>query len=280
MGIETRKILKRTFGRKQGPVTRLMSPSDFGEILKPFVFLDIFDYRGPKFVGPLHPHSGIATLTYLFEGRADLIDSDGNSVLLEDGGVEWMQAGHGMWHGGGLGDDTMGAVRGFQLWIALPPELELGPTESIFQSLKEVAKSDAVNVALGSYGGTKSSIQEPSPMNYLAVNLKKGEKWTYDPPAGHTVLWISAIDSGLVANNEVIGKGELIAFEHSEEPVNFTTQEDTQFILGSAVPHLHELYLGNYSVHTSLDALAAGEARIKQLAIEITQNRKLDKLSV
>ena len=57
-----RAIVQRTRGRNHGPVTRLMSPSDFREILKPFVFLDLFDHEGAPFNGPLHPHSGIATL--------------------------------------------------------------------------------------------------------------------------------------------------------------------------------------------------------------------------
>ncbi len=51
----TRAIVRRTRGRRHGAITRLMSPSDFGEILKPFVFLDLFDHEGPPFNGPLHP---------------------------------------------------------------------------------------------------------------------------------------------------------------------------------------------------------------------------------
>src|ERR1700716_196432 len=69
-----RTSVKRTRGRTHGPVTRLMSPSDFGEILKPFVFLDLFDHEGAPFDGPLHPHSGIATLTYIAEGAVTYID--------------------------------------------------------------------------------------------------------------------------------------------------------------------------------------------------------------
>jgi len=57
-----RAIMHRTRGRTNGPITRLMNPSDLGEILKPFV-LDLFDHEGAPFNGPLHPHSGIATLT-------------------------------------------------------------------------------------------------------------------------------------------------------------------------------------------------------------------------
>src|SRR5882672_7738686 len=63
-----RRITHRTYGKNHGPATRLMSPSDLGEILKPFVFLDLFDHEGEPFSAPLHPHSGIATLTYVAEG--------------------------------------------------------------------------------------------------------------------------------------------------------------------------------------------------------------------
>jgi len=47
-----RRITTRTYGKNHGPATRLMSPSDFGEILKPFVFLDLFDHQGEPFSAP------------------------------------------------------------------------------------------------------------------------------------------------------------------------------------------------------------------------------------
>src|SRR3984885_1424067 len=77
MPIKTRAILQRTRGRAHGSVTRLMSPTDFGEILKPFVFLDLFDHEGPPFNGALHPHSGIAILTSVAEGAVTYIDPNG-----------------------------------------------------------------------------------------------------------------------------------------------------------------------------------------------------------
>ncbi|WP_263468963.1 pirin family protein [Stenotrophomonas riyadhensis] len=62
-----RRIVHRTRGRSHGPITRLVSPSDLGERLKPFVFLDLIDARDlSRSQAPalgLHPHSGIATLT-------------------------------------------------------------------------------------------------------------------------------------------------------------------------------------------------------------------------
>src|ERR1700724_3878671 len=158
---EARAIVRRTRGRTHCPITRLMSPSDFGEILKPFVFLDLFDHDGPPFNGPLHPHSGIATLTYVAEGAVSSIGPNDARGTLPAGGVEWMQAGRGMWHGGGL--DKPGRTRGFQLWIALPPELELGSTISIYQTPEDVPQDGSVRVLLGSYGSTSSAIAPPSP---------------------------------------------------------------------------------------------------------------------
>src|SRR5260370_33004250 len=67
----SRQIALRTRGHSHGRVTRLVSPGDVGELIKPFVFLDYFDAdpaTAPKF--GFHPHSGIATLTVILAGQA------------------------------------------------------------------------------------------------------------------------------------------------------------------------------------------------------------------
>src|SRR5712691_5356859 len=263
-----RAIVQRTRGRTHGPVTRLMSPSDLGEILKPFVFLDLFDHEGAPFNGALHPHSGIATLTYVAEGSVSYIDPDDVRGTLPAGGVEWMQAGRGMWHGGGL--DKTGRTRGFQLWIALPPELELGPTISLYQAPEDVRGHGPARVLLGSYGSASSAIASPSPINYLAIRLKAGERWRYEPPRGHTVLW-TAIASGVLSAPDELRHGELAAFEPSSEAVEFVARTDVEFVLGSAAPHAHDLVLGYYSVHTSPEALRDGEAHISAIRTRLVQ---------
>jgi redox-sensitive bicupin YhaK (pirin superfamily) len=249
-----------------------MSPSDFGVILKPFVFLDLFDHEGAPFNGPLHPHSGIATLTYVAEGAVSYIDPDDVRGTLPAGGVEWMQAGRGMWHGGGL--DKAGRTRGFQLWIALPPRFELGPTVSIYQAPEDLQQDGPVSVLLGSYGSASSAIEPPSPINYLAVRLKSGERWRYEPPAGHTVLW-TAITSGVVSVPDELRHGDLAAFEQSSDAVEFEALTDSEFVLGSAAPHEHDLFLGYYSVHTSPSALRDGEAHISSIKRRLVQEGRL-----
>jgi redox-sensitive bicupin YhaK (pirin superfamily) len=269
---KARAIVQRTRGRTHGPVTRLMSPSDFGKILKPFVFLDLFDNEGSPIDGPLHPHSGIATLTYVAEGSVRYIDPDNVRGTLPAGGIEWMQAGRGMWHGGGL--DKGGRTRGFQLWIALPPELELGPTISIYQAPEDVLEDGPARVLLGSYGSISSAITPPAPISYLAIRLKAGEGWRYQPPEGHTVLW-AAIASGVLSASTELRPGELVVFEPSNKAVEFEALTDTEFVLGSASPHEHDLVLGDYSVHTSADALRDAEAHISTIRKRLVQERRL-----
>lgn len=268
-----RQIARRTRGHAKGPITRLMSPSDFGQLLKPFVFLDLFDNNGVSFGGfGLHPHSGIATLTYVAEGSVSYEDTNGATGLVTAGGVEWMQAGGGVWHGGGAGEP--GRARGFQLWIALPPELELGPSVSLYQGPEAIDHDGLASVLLGSYGSAMSAIESPSPINYLAVRLKAGQRWRYKPPADHTVLWV-AVASGIVAVPDELRQGDLAAFEPSNDAIEFGALADAEFVVGSAVPHDHALVLGHYSVHTSADALREAEVRIATIKARLVEEGRL-----
>jgi redox-sensitive bicupin YhaK (pirin superfamily) len=267
------RIAKRTRGQKHGPITRLMSPSDFGRLLKPFVFLDLVDNQGTPFTGfGLHPHSGIATVTYIAEGSVRYEDTNGATGLLPAGGIEWMRAGGGVWHGGGLGEP--GRTRGFQLWIALPPELELGSSESIYLSPETVPLDGPARMLIGSYGTATSSIKAPSPMNYLAVRLKAGERWNHQPPTGHTVLW-TAVGKGSILVPDGLQQGELVAFKSSNAVLEFEAQSDAEFVLGSAVPHDFDLVLGSHSVRTSVEALREAEMRISEIQTRLIQQGKL-----
>jgi len=255
-----RQIVHRTRGLRHGAITRLMSPSDLGHILKPFVFLDLFDTAGNSLSNmALHPHSGIATLTYMIEGSVRYEDTAGTTGVFSAGGVEWFKAAHGAWHGGGPnGPDR---ARGFQLWIALPPEHELDDVESIYQSAKDVQQHGPAKVLLGKYGGVSSQLVTPSSMTYLFVHLKAGESWSYQPPSDHTICWV-ALSTGKLDVPEHVEAPELAVFESSNQAIDFYAQADTEFVFGSAASHPYELALGNYSVHTGPTSLRASERRI------------------
>jgi redox-sensitive bicupin YhaK (pirin superfamily) len=267
------RVAYRTRGRRHGPITRLMSPSGLGEMLKPFVFLDLVDAEARALSGfGLHPHSGIATVTYLFEGDVRYEDTTGASGLLPAGGVEWFKAAHGAWHGGGAGEARR--ARGFQLWLALPPEQELGPVESIYLTPEDIAQDGPARVLVGAHGAAVSSLNAPASINYLAVRLKAGETWRYQRPADHTVAWL-ALAKGNLTLPERIEAGELAVFESGNAPLDFCAEGETEFVLGSAVAHRHDLVLGNYSVHTSQASLAAGERRIDEISQRLQTEGRL-----
>ncbi|WP_226051570.1 pirin family protein [Dickeya chrysanthemi] len=259
-----RSVVHRTRGSTHGPVTRLMTPSDLGRHLKPFVFLDLVHFRpdGTNQNFAMHPHSGIATVTFMDEGDIRYEDSTGEAGVLPAGGVEVMVAGGGVWHTGAPVGGKMG--RGFQLWVALPAAQENGPARSQYLAPTQVPQVGPARVLVGEYGGAHSAAELPAGMTYLGVRLRKGEQWSYTPPQGHTVTWV-ALATGRLTTDESMEAGELVGFEPSGETIDFVAQEDTSFVLGSAVPHPHDLVLGYYSVHTSKEALVRGETGIQRI---------------
>ena len=269
-----RAIVHRTRGSSHGPITRLMSPGDLGQLCKPFVFLDLFELNAkgmPRGFG-MHPHSGIATLTYMIEGEVAYEDTTGKSGTLPSGGMEWMQAGHGVWHDARPVGGS--AIRGFQLWVALPPAQENAPAHSVYLAPSEIPREGPALVLLGQYGAARSTVNAPAGMNYLAVQLKDKERWRYTPPAGHDVAWL-AVNSGSLDAGEDVNAGEMVIFQESAAAIDIVAQGATSFVLGSAVKHPHDLVTGYYSVHTSEAALEQGESEIRRIGVQLKQQGRL-----
>ena len=259
----SRQIALRTRGRSHEGLTRLVSPGDVGERIKPFVFLDHFDAdpaTAPKF--GFHPHSGIATLTLILSGQAFYKETTGREGVIETGGVEWMRASSGVWHTGGMSGKAR--IRGFQLWVAMPPELELAEPESQYLDASEFHFAGPARVIAGEYDGVKSIVASPPGITYLDVRLKAGERWTFHPPKGHDVAWIAS-HQGIVATPEQVSPGEVAVFEEGDQAITFEALSDAGFIFGSAVKHPHDLVTGHYSVHTNAEALRIGESNIAEI---------------
>jgi redox-sensitive bicupin YhaK (pirin superfamily) len=263
-----RRIVVRSKGRGHGPITRLMSPHDLGELVKPFVFLDYFEFddRGSD-GGPVHPHSGIATHTTLLQGSLIYGDSTGATGTLPSGGLEWMQAGGGVWHGGTpLSGERL---RGFQLWVALPRSHELAPAESHYIDPATIPGAGRVRVLLGAYQGMVSPIPYAVPITYLHVRLKDGERWTFEPPQGHDVAWLAVAAGTILADGAALRR-EMAVFEEGNAPIEVVAQGDTELVIASAPKHPHPLVTGYYSVHTSPEALVRGEQGIEEVASTMT----------
>src|SRR5258708_32438701 len=94
-----RRIVQTTSGRRHGPINRLVSPSDIGELIKPFVFLDHAEVA-PRPGNPLmgiHPHSGIATLPVVLRGGMVYEDTTGKTGSVPTGGRAWVKAAKRLW---------------------------------------------------------------------------------------------------------------------------------------------------------------------------------------
>ncbi|QKS81287.1 pirin family protein [Pseudomonas bijieensis] len=269
-----RAIVHRTTGSSHGPITRLMSPGDLGQLCKPFVFLDLFGFKAGAMQRGfgMHPHSGIATLTYMIEGQVIYEDTTGQSGTLPSGGMEWMQAGNGVWHTARPVDGT--PIQGFQLWVALPAAEENAPAHSLYLAPAEIPREGPAWVLLGHYGAARSRVSSPADMNYLAVQLQDNERWRYTPPAGHTVAWL-AVNGGSLDAGGNVNTGEMVVFEESVAAIDIVARGATSFVLGSAVKHPHDLVMGYYSVHTSQAALEKGEKEIQRIGAQLQQEGRL-----
>ncbi len=248
------------------------APSELAEMLKPFVLLDAFDMDYAEFNAfGLHPHSGMATLTYITGGELNYEDSSGAGGVLKEGDVEWLHASLGAFHAGTVGEQ---GCQLFQLWVALPPEQEAGEAVSIHLHKEQVPKVGPVTVLLGTYEGVSSPLTSPSDMTYLGVSLKAGERWRYEPPAAHTVAWM-ATKFGNVRVPELVEKQELVAFEPSNQAIEFEAVSDVEFVVGSAVKHPYPLSIYGESVHTSPEALEKGQAHLAQTKARLIAEGRL-----
>ena len=270
--VAPRRIVRHVHGRQHGPIQRLVSPSDIGQLIKPFVFLDYADVPPADEMFGIHPHSGIATLTVVLGGALVYEDTTGKSGRVEAGGLEWMKAGGGVWHDGHPVGPT--PLQLYQLWVALPPSEENAPAESQYIAADEVPHDGPARVVLGRSGDAISPIRAPAGINYLHVRLQDGQHWRYTPQAGHTVAWV-AVNEGELWTPETVAAGTLAVFEESEGAIDFIANRDTSFVLGSAIKHPHDLVMGSYSVHTNREALDRGEAEIRRIGAGLLASGRL-----
>ncbi|MES2960675.1 MAG: pirin family protein [Pseudomonadota bacterium] len=169
-----------------GFLVRRLLPAAARRAVGPFVF---FDHFGPIEARPEenhdvrpHPHIGLATVTYLFEGAMLHRDSTGIVQRIEPGAINWMTAGRGIVHSERTPDDLRGRTRrshGLQLWAALPeadeasaPSFSHTPAGAIpaFQ-----VGGAAVRLLIGTAFGQASPVPTHSPTLYLDLSLAVGE---------------------------------------------------------------------------------------------------------
>ena len=179
---------------------RRLLPAARRRSVGPFVF---FDHFGPvtQLPGELHdvrphPHIGLATVSYLFEGAMMHRDSLGTRQLIEPGAVNWMSAGRGIVHSERRPDhlrERSFVNHGLQLWVALPAEQE--ESEPSFQhvpaqDIPEVSFGPArVRVLVGEAFGERSPVVAASPTLYLNIDLPGGGEFDLPPLAPELAVY-------------------------------------------------------------------------------------------
>ncbi len=168
-----------------GFVVRRLLPAARRRSVGPFVF---FDHFGPATELPgvnhdvrPHPHIGLATVTYLFEGAMMHRDSLGSEQLIEPGAINWMSAGRGIVHSERRPQtlrDQAYVNHGLQLWVALPQAAEEGDPAFVHTPAADIPQVQLpgaqVRVLVGAAFGLTSPVVPASPTLYLDVQLAPG----------------------------------------------------------------------------------------------------------
>ena len=212
----------------------------------PFVF---FDHMGPARFEPgfsrsmdvrPHPHIGLATVTYLFEGAITHRDSVGSELEIRPGEVNWMTAGRGITHSERF--ETLrrdgGVLHGIQAWIALPAELEeIEPAFSHHGSedLPTYESPDGLWARLiaGKAFGAESRVKTYSPMFYVHWRLKAGAQAQLGAEYPERAAYVAA--GSVTVEGRTFETGTMIVFAPGQ-PVLFTGVADAEVMLLGGEP--------------------------------------------
>ncbi|MGA9422969.1 MAG: pirin family protein [Rhodanobacteraceae bacterium] len=227
-----------------GFMIRRVLPSSSRHAVGPFVFMDHFGpvtlpADRPLDVRP-HPHIGLATVTYLWEGRIEHRDSLGNTQVIEAGAVNWMTAGRGVVHSertAAADRDREQRLHGLQLWVALPLEHECDAASfehTDRAALPELGVGDAtLRVVAGRAYGAHSPVSTIGELFYVDARLPQGG--CLRVPDEHVQRSAYVIDGDLRAGDEAVRAGELTVFEPGAS-VELTAARDTHVVLLGGAP--------------------------------------------
>ena len=226
-------------------VTRLL-PQVQRRSIGPFVF---FDYFGPVTFAPgkgidvrPHPHIGLATITYLFDGSQMHRDTVGSVQEIKPGDVNWMTAGRGIAHSERTGDDVRAAghrMHGIQSWIGLPQADEEAPPSFQHFARADLPEREEKGVTLrliaGEAFGLKSPVKTFSPIFYADARFEAGGALHY--PAEHEERALLIIEGEVHIGDEEVevhGPGAMLALEPGEEVTLYTDAPARVMLLGGA----------------------------------------------
>ncbi|MFW8589438.1 pirin family protein [Glaciecola sp. 2405UD65-10] len=210
--------------------------------LDPFLLLDEFgsDQAQDYIAGfPAHPHRGFQTVTYMLAGKMQHKDSVGNTGIIEDGGVQWMNAGRGIIHEE-MPMQTAGTMRGFQLWLNLPASEKMSKPayqDILSAQINEISIGDKshARVIAGRLRDVEGAVKD---------NLRKTQFYdmhmNYDDTISfRTCLgqsgFIYVYEGSIVIAGRLLSKGEIGVLNLTEK-IQIVTRKSAKFIFLSGQP--------------------------------------------
>lgn len=210
----------------------------------PFVF---FDHFGPIEVTPdknidvrPHPHIGLATVSYLFDGAIIHRDSLANTQRIEPGAINWMTAGRGIVQSERRPEDLKARaylIHGLQLWAALPQQAEEAEP-AFFHTPAHLIPTGAeqgvtVRVLIGSAFGLHSPVSTHSETVYLDIFATAGSTFALPPASGECAIY--SVDKSLVIDGLNVVPGVLAVLSRNAT-TRISCAEDARFVVIGGEP--------------------------------------------
>ena len=236
-------VVPRVRDLGDGFVVRRALPHSQRQMVGPFIF---FDQMGPvQFMAGQgvdvrpHPHIGLATVTYLFDGRLMHRDSEGNSREITPGAMNLMTAGRGIAHSERsplAAREGSEGLFGIQSWIALPEQYE--ETQPSFQhfdaeTLPRVKDGGlTARVIAGSAFGKTSPVRTLSPWLYAEVQLAAGASAPLDPDHEERAIYL--FEGEIEIAGDAFEAGRLLVFRPTDRITVRARRPSRLMVLGGA----------------------------------------------
>lgn len=229
-----------------GFAVRRVLPNVKRRMAGPFVF---FDHFGPMTVPPggdgmevrPHPHIGLATVSYLFEGGIFHRDSLGYAQAIRPGDVNWMTAGSGIAHSERTEPEMKRSgfsMHGIQTWVALPRAHE--ETAPAFEHV-EAAKLPAwreggasLRLIVGTYAGYAAPTTHFSPIFYVAVEMPVAAKIAVLPDHAERAVYVA--EGSVVLGDRQLGVGDMAMLAAGTTPDVLAGPDGAKLMLAGGAP--------------------------------------------
>ncbi|HTN68006.1 MAG TPA: pirin family protein [Dysgonamonadaceae bacterium] len=238
----------------------------------PFIYID---HMGPvklsekeNFDVPPHPHIGLSTLTFLFEGSIMHRDTLGNEVEIKPGAVNWMTAGRGIVHS----ERTPKYLRysqinmhGLQIWVALPKELEQMKPEFFHIEENQIPRWTEGNIQFklvaGEAFGRKSPVPVYSKLYMLEIKSKTKQSVNIgDQLYGESGLYI--LDGAIESEGNIYEPKQLLVAKDSTL-CEFTIQENSTIYIFGGDPFPEKRFIDWNFVSSSKELIAEAKQKWK-----------------